>query len=444
MPGWEGCSAAHVVGPCTGCGGCVGGWVGASSFVRHAGARLPTVRLRPPTLSTLRIQQGKVDPRRRDYTGIFQEMLQRQEELLAANFSLVVMGKGGGRNDAELMRMPAELLDSGLLVHYSSLPFQVLIRGWRGGAGRPAATWFAAHAPRGRLSAESACATPTHALRSTTRRCTPAPQCCPALPLGPITSTRAPPLWAQPSSPARPSWPPPPCCARTSSWGGGSVGGRTHACIHPSTPCLNSSPPPPLLLCSFLDESSVYLTAAEDAASPIDATLAVLALSPAEREARALALAALREQLYDRNLQVLVGVDGWVGWRAEAAGGTRHGTTLTTRHSQSHAHPCSPPPLCARRCCSACWARTSWSSAASTAARRGEKMGVPVSQGHRCACTPRPGPQVRARPPRRFTQGGVPARVHRHEHAGLTPPGGWTCRAAAAIAGQMQRALGDV
>ena len=154
--------------------------------------------------------------------------------------------------------------------------------------------------------------------------------------------------------------------------------------------------------------------------------------------------AALREQLYDRNLQVLVGVDGWVGWRAEAAGGTRHGTTLTTRHSQSHAHPCSPPPLCARRCCSACWARTSWSSAASTAARRGEKMGVPVSQGHRCACTPRPGPQVRARPPRRFTQGGVPARVHRHEHAGLTPPGGWTCRAAAAIAGQMQRALGDV
>ena len=242
---------------------------------------------------------------------------------------------------------------------------------------------------------------------------------------------------------APPGHPPPAARVQVRGGGAASVAARMHASIHPHL-ASTRRPPPPLLLCSFLDESSVYLTAAEDAASPIDATLAVLALSPAEREARALALAALREQLYDRNLQVLVGVDGWVGWRAEAAGGTRHGTTLTTRHSQSHAHPCSPPPLCARRCCSACWARTSWSSAASTAARRGEKMGVPVSQGHRCACTPRPGPQVRARPPRRFTQGGVPARVHRHEHAGLTPPGGWTCRAAAAIAGQMQRALGDV
>ena len=35
------------------------------------------------------------------------------------------MGRDGGRGDSSLLRIPPELVESGLLVHYSSLPFQV-------------------------------------------------------------------------------------------------------------------------------------------------------------------------------------------------------------------------------------------------------------------------------------------------------------------------------
>lgn len=137
--------------------------------------------------------QGKVDPARRNYVTIFREMLEHKEDLLvgggaaglcavqaqavagpacacgqplvaaaapphmpqlhgvlrhtrthatcttnplqrpspqARNFSLVILGKGGGRRDASIVRIPEELVAAGLIKQYASLPFQVGAPGW--------------------------------------------------------------------------------------------------------------------------------------------------------------------------------------------------------------------------------------------------------------------------------------------------------------------------
>ena len=58
-------------------------------------------------------------------------MAEHREELLAKNFSLTILGKGGGRRDAAIVEVPQELIEAGLLRHYAELPFQVGA-GWRG------------------------------------------------------------------------------------------------------------------------------------------------------------------------------------------------------------------------------------------------------------------------------------------------------------------------
>jgi len=59
---------------------------------------------------------------------------------------------------------------------------------------------------------------------------------------------------------------------------------------------------PAHLLCSFLEESAVFL--ADEPMSDVEAMLWVLSLEPELREAKRVGLAALRAEMYDRNLQV--------------------------------------------------------------------------------------------------------------------------------------------
>lgn len=68
--------------------------------------------------------QGKLDPARRDYYGLFSELLARREEALAANLTLVVQGKGGGRTGTSILDVPPRLLQDGLVVQHEALPFQ--------------------------------------------------------------------------------------------------------------------------------------------------------------------------------------------------------------------------------------------------------------------------------------------------------------------------------
>ena len=83
--------------------------------------------------------QGKIDPLRRNYAKIFAEMAEHREELLAKNFSLTILGKGGGRRDAAIVEVPQERIEAGLLRHYAELPFQV---GGRRGLGLLAGGWL--------------------------------------------------------------------------------------------------------------------------------------------------------------------------------------------------------------------------------------------------------------------------------------------------------------
>ena len=83
-------------------------------------------RLPPPPLPVC-ILQGKIDPARRNYRTIFAEMLAHKDHLLAQNFSLTILGKGGGRRDSSIVEVPQELVDAGLLKQYASLPFQVSV-----------------------------------------------------------------------------------------------------------------------------------------------------------------------------------------------------------------------------------------------------------------------------------------------------------------------------
>jgi hypothetical protein len=83
--------------------------------------------------------QGKVDPARRNYEAIFAELAAHRAELAAANLSVTILGKAGGRKNKVLLELPQDLVEAGLLRHYPSLPFQVRGgvcagggRGWAG------------------------------------------------------------------------------------------------------------------------------------------------------------------------------------------------------------------------------------------------------------------------------------------------------------------------
>ena len=99
-----------------------------------------------------------MDPARRDYGAIFDELLRAKVELVAANFSLVLQvqrsgfvlgascvvacmavhmsssqlnaspdtlqGKGGGRRGASTLEVPEELLQLGLVRVHHAVPFQ--------------------------------------------------------------------------------------------------------------------------------------------------------------------------------------------------------------------------------------------------------------------------------------------------------------------------------
>lgn len=67
--------------------------------------------------------QGKLDPARRGYDAVFDEMRARKDELLAANVSLSVIGRIT-RQNAGQVGLPSDLVDAGLLRVHESLPFQ--------------------------------------------------------------------------------------------------------------------------------------------------------------------------------------------------------------------------------------------------------------------------------------------------------------------------------
>jgi hypothetical protein len=80
-----------------------------------------------------------VDPARRNYEAIFAELAAHRAELAAANLSVTILGKAGGRKNKVLLELPQDLVEAGLLRHYPSLPFQVRGgvcagggRGWAG------------------------------------------------------------------------------------------------------------------------------------------------------------------------------------------------------------------------------------------------------------------------------------------------------------------------
>ena len=68
--------------------------------------------------------QGKLDPSRRDYETLFSEIASRRKALLASEFSLVVEGKGGGRNGTAVLSVPGRLEEEGLVRTHTALPFQ--------------------------------------------------------------------------------------------------------------------------------------------------------------------------------------------------------------------------------------------------------------------------------------------------------------------------------
>lgn len=68
--------------------------------------------------------QGKLDPSRRSYDSLFSDLAARREALLASDFSLVLQGKMGGRSGKDILEVPSELEEDGLVRRYTALPFQ--------------------------------------------------------------------------------------------------------------------------------------------------------------------------------------------------------------------------------------------------------------------------------------------------------------------------------
>ncbi len=68
--------------------------------------------------------QGKLDPSRRSYDSLFADLAARREALLASDFSLVLQGKMGGRSGKDILEVPSELEEDGLVRRYTALPFQ--------------------------------------------------------------------------------------------------------------------------------------------------------------------------------------------------------------------------------------------------------------------------------------------------------------------------------
>ena len=149
---------------------------------------------RPPPRDGFCIQ-GKLDPSRRSYGRIFAEMLAHQDAIRAANLTVRIIGKGGGKHESSLLTIPQQLLDSGLVEHYDSLPFQASKGGWGGRRlrsgeqtrmGRRAAA--ANHCCCHRCCWQTAGVLPPR--RSTTSCCTAVWRWCPPLRRRPTTSTR--------------------------------------------------------------------------------------------------------------------------------------------------------------------------------------------------------------------------------------------------------------
>ena len=68
--------------------------------------------------------QGKLDPSRRSYDSLFSDLAARRETLLASDFSLVLQGKMGGRKGTDVLEIPSDLEEDGLVRRYTALPFQ--------------------------------------------------------------------------------------------------------------------------------------------------------------------------------------------------------------------------------------------------------------------------------------------------------------------------------
>lgn len=196
----------------------------SSSSSRAAPQREPSSRppARPAPPAALHQRrgfciQGKLDPARRGYAALFAEMVARRKELLATDLVLVLQGKGGGRFDADILEVPDQLEEEGLVIKFAALPFQVgtkggcsllclpacLLRGgWVGGGGHSSVQ--GGHPLHGNATmviphgATLTCSSPPFR-RSTTSSCAPAWVSWPPLPPSPTSSTRAPPQWRPPS-----------------------------------------------------------------------------------------------------------------------------------------------------------------------------------------------------------------------------------------------------
>lgn len=89
-------------------------------------ATSPTTN-KPPPIGSKRqgfCVQGKLDPTRRSYDALFSDLIARKDSLLASDFSLVLQGKLAGRGGEDIMQIPTELEEEGLVRRYTSLPFQ--------------------------------------------------------------------------------------------------------------------------------------------------------------------------------------------------------------------------------------------------------------------------------------------------------------------------------
>ncbi|GAB4821499.1 hypothetical protein N2152v2_008545 [Parachlorella kessleri] len=198
--------------------------------------------------------QGKLDPTRRDYYGIFAAMQARAGQLQAANFSLVLVGRGE-------LSLPGDLVEAGLVRQYTSLPFQV----------------------REKIRGRGYCGL----------------QCCSFKEEGLVRQYTSLPFQEyyevlHGCSALLPAFNSP---AYYLTKGSSSVG----ASLIAGTPLVAT--PQLLGAYSFLDESAVVMV--EDGAADLEAMLHVLQ-QPADRlKAKRLALEALRRDLYDRNFEVL-------------------------------------------------------------------------------------------------------------------------------------------
>lgn len=74
--------------------------------------------------------QGKLDPSRRDYVSLFEDITSRKEALLASDFALVLLGKASGKGGKNVLHTPGHLEEEGLVMNYISLPFQVRVFAW--------------------------------------------------------------------------------------------------------------------------------------------------------------------------------------------------------------------------------------------------------------------------------------------------------------------------